>query len=316
VTTALLTHPDTLLHVMDGQHPESPARITAILDALAQEKISSHKSPNTLLASLQRHIAPEASDEQLLRVHSAAYVQKIRELAPRAGLVRLDPDTAMGPMSLSACLHASGAAVLATDLVMQGKASNAFCCVRPPGHHAGKSRAAGFCIFNHIAVGVAHALAVHGLKRVAILDFDVHHGDGSEDIFKNDERVMLCSTFQHPHYPHRGADSRTERMINVPLAAGTGGEGFRAAVQTEIAPALERFKPQMLFISAGFDAHAQDPLAQLKLQNEDYAWVTSFAMQVAERHAENRIVSLLEGGYHLPALGQAATSHVRTLAGL
>lgn len=307
MTTALLTHPDTLLHVMDGQHPESPARITAILDALSQ---------TPALNKLQRHIAPEASDQQLQRVHTAAYIQKIRELAPRAGLVRLDPDTSMGPMSLSACLHASGAVVLATDLVMQGKVENAFCCVRPPGHHAGKSRAAGFCIFNHIAVGVAHALAVHGLQRVAILDFDVHHGDGSEDIFKDDERVMLCSTFQHPHYPHRGADSRTARMVNLPLAVGTDGKGFRAAVLNEIAPALERFKPQMLFISAGFDAHAQDPLAQLKLENADYAWVTKFALQMAERHADKRIVSVLEGGYHLPALAQAATAHVSALARL
>ena len=306
-TTAFISHPDTLLHVMDGTHPESPARITAIRDRLAQEK---------LLDRLQQHEAPAATDEQLTRVHSPAYVRRIREIAPPAGLIRLDADTAMGPMTLSAALHAAGAAVLATDLVIAGKADNAFCCVRPPGHHAGIANAAGFCIFNNAAVGVAHAMVRHGIPRVAIIDFDVHHGDGTENIFKDNPKVMLCSTFQHPFYPYRGADSRTERMINVPLPAMTDGKGFRQAVEKEFVPALEKFKPEMVFVSAGFDAHALDPLAELRLVREDYVWITELIKDVAARHAKGRVVALLEGGYDLPSLADSATAHVRTLAGI
>lgn len=306
-TTAFISHPDTLLHIMDGSHPESPARITAIKDRLAQEK---------LLDRLQQHEAPVATDEQLSRVHSPAYVKRIREIAPPAGLIRLDTDTAMGPMTLSAALHASGAAVLATDLVISGKADNAFCCVRPPGHHAGVANAAGFCIFNNVAVGVAHAIARHGIQRAAIIDFDVHHGDGTENIFKDNPRVMLCSTFQHPFYPYRGADSRTERMVNVPLPAMTSGKSFRQSVEKEFAPALEKFKPEMVFVSAGFDAHALDPLAELRLVQDDYVWITEFIKDVAARHAKGRIVSMLEGGYDLPSLADSATAHVKTLAGI
>jgi len=306
-TTAFISHPDTLLHVMDGTHPESPARITAIRDRLAQEK---------LLDRLQQHEAPAATDEQLTRVHSPAYVRRIREIAPPAGLVRLDADTAMGPMTLSAALHAAGAAVLATDLVIAGKADNAFCCVRPPGHHAGIANAAGFCIFNNAAVGVAHAMVRHGIPRVAIIDFDVHHGNGTENIFKDNPKVMLCSTFQHPFYPYRGADSRTERMINVPLPAMTDGKVFRQAVEKEFVPALEKFKPEMVFVSAGFDAHALDPLAELRLVREDYVWITELIKDVAARHAKGRVVALLEGGYDLPSLADSATAHVRTLAGI
>ena len=304
MTTAYISHPDTLLHVMDGSHPESPARIGAIRKALAASGLD---------RSLQQHEAPLAEDSHLLRVHSARYVQYIRSVAPKAGRVQLDPDTSMGPMSLSAALHATGAVILATDLVMRGKTDNAFCCIRPPGHHAGRERAAGFCIFNHVAAGVAHAIAEYGLERVAIIDFDVHHGDGTEDIFKDNTKVMLCSTFQHPFYPGRGADSRSDRMINVPLPAYTDGPGFRSAVEQEFAPALARFKPQMVFVSAGFDAHTDDPLAQLMLETEDYVWMTEFIRGVALRYAEGRIVSSLEGGYALPALAQAATAHIRVL---
>jgi acetoin utilization deacetylase AcuC-like enzyme len=249
-------------------------------------------------------------------VHAAEYVSHIRRIAPKAGIVRLDPDTAMGPMTLSAALHAAGAVVLATDLVMAGKADNAFCCVRPPGHHAGHKNAAGFCIFNCVAVGAAHAVQQYGIERIAIIDFDVHHGDGTEDIFGNDPRVMLCSTFQHPFYPGRGADTRSERMINVPLPANTGGGTYRKAVEDEFRPALERFKPQMIFASAGFDAHADDPLAQLGLVEDDYVWITNFVKEIAERFAQGRIVSALEGGYKLDALARSATAHIRTLAGI
>jgi len=305
--TAFISHPDTLLHVMDGNHPESPARISAIKDRLIAAHIYDH---------LQHHDAPLATDAQLTRVHAPAYVQHIRAIAPPAGMVRLDPDTAMGPMTLSAALHAAGATVLGVDLLMAGKARNAFCCVRPPGHHAGISRAAGFCIFNNVAVGVAHAMAQYGLERVAIVDFDVHHGDGTEEIFRDNPHVMLCSTFQHPFYPYCGADSRTERMVNLPLPAGTDGKQYRDAVMREFAPALDKFRPQLLFVSAGFDAHAQDPLAEMRLVRDDYIWITEFVMDMAERHAQGRIVSSLEGGYDLISLADSATAHVKTLAGL
>lgn len=307
MSTAFISHPDTLLHVMDGSHPESPARITVIKQELLATGLYQH---------LQIHEAPTASIEQLQRVHSAAYISRIHHLAPHAGIVRLDADTAMGPMTLSAALHAAGAVVLGVDLVMSGKANNAFCCIRPPGHHAGKDHAAGFCIFNNVAIGVAHAMTKYGIQRAAIVDFDVHHGDGSEDIFKDHPGVMLCSTFQHPFYPGSGADSRTDRMINVPLKAGSDGKTFRAAVEQEFIPALQAFAPQMLFFSAGFDAHRDDPLAGLNLLREDYIWVTQRIMQVAKAHANNRIVSTLEGGYELHALAESAEGHIRALAGL
>jgi acetoin utilization deacetylase AcuC-like enzyme len=305
--TAFISHPDTLLHVMDGHHPESPARISAIKDRLMAAHVYDY---------LQLHDAPPASDEQLARVHSPAYVRHIRDMAPLAGIVHLDQDTVLGPMSLSAALHAAGAVALAVDLVMSGKAQNAFCCVRPPGHHAGVANAAGFCIFNNVAVGAAHAIARHGIERAAIIDFDVHHGDGTEDIFRLNPKVMLCSTFQHPLYPHKGADSRSDRMINVPLPAGTDGRNFRDAVEREFAPALEKFAPQMVFVSAGFDAHLDDPLAELRLVREDYVWITRFIKDVAHQHAKDRIVSTLEGGYNLVALADSAVAHVRALAGL
>ncbi|MDD2833542.1 MAG: histone deacetylase family protein [Methylotenera sp.] len=304
MSTAFISHPDTLLHIMDGSHPESPARITAIKNALIQRDI---------YQKLLIYEAPIATDTQLACVHHPDYIQKIRALSPKAGLVKLDADTAMGPMSLSATLHASGAAILATDLVMQGKVNNAFCCVRPPGHHAGRRNSAGFCIFNHIAVGAAHAMAMYGIKRVAIIDFDVHHGDGTEDIFKDDPRVMLCSSFQHPFYPHRGADSRSDRMVNAPLAANSGRAAYQSTFEQEFLPAINRFKPEVIYVSAGFDAHADDPLASMNLIDDDYIWITNFIKNVAAQHAKDRIVSLLEGGYHLPALAQAASSHVNQL---
>lgn len=304
MTTAFITHPDTLLHIMDGNHPESPARITAIKNALVKQGI---------YEDLAVYEAPAATDAQLVRVHHPDYIKHIRALSPKAGLVRLDADTAMGPMSLSATLHASGAAVLATDLVIQGKVDNAFCCVRPPGHHAGRANSAGFCIFNHIAVGVAHALAQYKVQRVAIIDFDVHHGDGTEDIFKNNPQIMLCSTFQHPFYPHRGFDTRTATMINVPLAANADGKQYQQAFNHEFLPALNQFKPDIIYVSAGFDAHVDDPLAGMHLIDQDYAWITTFIKQVAKQHAQSRIISLLEGGYHLPALAQAASTHVSIL---
>jgi len=230
--------------------------------------------------------------------------------------VHLDPDTAMSPHSYQAALRAAGAVVLATDLVLGGKAANAFCSVRPPGHHAERQRAMGFCFFNNVAIGVAHALDAHGLERAAVVDFDVHHGNGTEDIFRDDGRVLMVSTFQHPFYPYSGIDGRSERMVNIPLPAFTDGSGFRAAVQSHWLGALEQFRPQVVFVSAGFDAHREDDMAALGLVEADYAWVTQVIKQVAERHAGGRVISALEGGYDLSALGRSVTAHLKVMAGV
>jgi len=302
--TAFISHPDTLLHVMDGQHPESPARIIAIQQAL---------NKSVLRHQLQFIDAPLASKSQLQRVHNPRFVDYIFNIAPRAGLVRLDADTAMGPSSLEAALRASGAVIHAVDLVLEQKIQKAFCCVRPPGHHAGISHSAGFCIFNQVAVGVAHALTYPAIKKVAIIDFDVHHGDGTEEIFRHNPNVMLCSTFQHPFYPHRGADTSNDHIINVPLAANSEGVLIKQAFQQQFAPALHRFKPDLVFISAGFDAHHGDPLANLQLTSDDYAWITNFTIQIANQYADGRIISSLEGGYHLDHLAKAALAHIQAL---
>lgn len=292
---------------MGADHPECPARIHAIEDQLIA---------SGLMQFLAQQEAPQVTRAQLLRVHAPEFVESVFALAPKAGLLHLDGDTAMNPYSLDAALHASGAAVKAVDILMAGQAENAFCNIRPPGHHAGRSGAAGFCIFNNVAVAAAHALEQYGLQRVAIADFDVHHGDGSENIFHDDPRVMLCSTFRHPYYPYSGADSGNDHMINVPLAAGAAGDEFRAAVTQYWLPALERFQPQMLFISAGFDAHREDDMGGLALREADYVWVTEKLKAIAAQYAESRIVSVLEGGYALAALGRSAVAHIKVLSGL
>jgi acetoin utilization deacetylase AcuC-like enzyme len=222
----------------------------------------------------------------------------------------------MSPGTWDAALRAAGAAVLATDLVVGAQADSAFCSVRPPGHHATRNRAMGFCFFNNVAVAARHALEAHGLERVAVIDFDVHHGNGTEEIFEDDERVLMVSTFQHPFYPYSGTDDPARNMVNVPLAAGTGSAGFRAAVTGAWIPALEAFAPQMVFFSAGFDAHIEDDMAMLRLVDADYAWVTQQVKDVADRHAGGRIVSVLEGGYALSALGRSVVQHLRVLGGL
>ncbi|MHB1292518.1 MAG: histone deacetylase family protein [Sulfuricella sp.] len=305
--TAYITHPDCLRHDMGAHHPESPARLRAIDDQLIA---------SGLLSFLQHHDAPLATFEQLARVHAPHYIETVRSASPTEGLVYLDPDTAMNPFTLNAALRAAGAVVLATELVLEGKVENAFCAIRPPGHHAESARAMGFCLFNNVAVGVAHAMERFGLRRVAIADFDVHHGNGTEEIFRDDPRVMLCSTFQHPFYPHCGADSGNDHIINVPLPAGTDGEAFRKAVSERWLPALERFQPEMLFISAGFDAHWEDDMGMFKLRESDYAWVTQQLKDVADRFAHGRIVSALEGGYELHALGRSVATHIKVLSGL
>jgi acetoin utilization deacetylase AcuC-like enzyme len=249
-------------------------------------------------------------------VHPSEYVQTIRQLAPRRGTVHLDPDTAMNPHSLNAALRAAGAAVLATDLVLKDEVKSAFCAVRPPGHHACRARPMGFCIFNNVAVAARHALQAHGLERVAIIDFDVHHGNGTEDIFEGDAQVLMASIFQHPFYPYSGTDHPAANMFNVPLPAGAGSRELREAVNESWLPALEEFKPQLVLFSAGFDAHAEDDMAMLRFIDADYGWVTSRMREVAERHARGRMVSMLEGGYALSALGRSVVQHMRVLAGL
>jgi acetoin utilization deacetylase AcuC-like enzyme len=305
--TAYITHPLCLKHDMGAHHPECAARIHAIEDQLIASR---------LMGYLQHFEAPEATREQLERVHDAEYIDSIYAASPTNGLVALDGDTLMNPYTLPAALRAAGSGIMAVDKVMAGESENAFCNIRPPGHHAERARAMGFCIFNNIAVAAAHALAQHGLRRVAIADFDVHHGNGTEEIFHDDPRVLMCSIFQHPFYPYCGADSGNEHMINVPLAAGSGSEEFRTAVTSHWVPALEAFQPELLLISAGFDAHRDDDMSMLQFTDADYGWVTEILKSVAEKYSRKRIVSLLEGGYELHALGRSAASHIKVLSGL
>jgi acetoin utilization deacetylase AcuC-like enzyme len=307
MSAAFITHPECLKHEMGAHHPEQPARLSAIEDQLIASGVAPY---------VARYEAPLATDEQLARVHPIEYVRAIRELAPKQGTVHLDPDTAMNPWSLHAALRAAGAAVLATDLVLKGEVNAAFCAVRPPGHHACRARPMGFCIFNNVAVAARHALQAHGLERVAIIDFDVHHGNGTEDIFEGDPQVLMASTFQHPFYPYSGTEDPAANMVNIPLAAGAGSRELREAVREAWLPALEEFAPELVLFSAGFDAHAEDDMAMLRFTDADYAWVTSQMKDVAERHARGRMVSVLEGGYALSALGRSVVQHMRVLAGL
>ena len=302
---AWITHPACNLHEMGEGHPECPERLDAIND---------HLLSTGLMQLLVPYDAPRATEEQLGRAHTALYVREIESMAPAEGYVHLDPDTAMNRHSLAAALHAAGAAVLATDLVLRGEVERAFCAVRPPGHHATRDAAMGFCIFDNVAVGMRHALDVHGLERVALADFDVHHGNGSEDILAGDERVLMVSTFQRGLYPFLGEEARGPNMVNVPLDRGARGEALKAAFDTLWLPRLEAFRPQMLFISAGFDAHRADDMAGLAWVEDDYAWITRRLVEVAERHCQGRIVSCLEGGYNLHHLARSVAAHVRVLA--
>jgi len=301
---AFISHPDCLLHEMGPAHPESPQRLHAISD---------HMISSGLEFSLRQYDAPLATREQLCRVHSEAYVDDIIKHAPQQAIRELDMDTSMNPHSLAAALRAAGAGILAVDLLLQDAISAAFCSVRPPGHHAMHNHAMGFCIFNNIAVAAAHALEQHGLERIAIVDFDVHHGNGTEDIFQNDARVLFCSSFQHPFYPHCGADTHNPHIVNVPLAKGATGTEFREAVSTHWLPALQAHQPQLLLVSAGFDAHREDTMAGLLLQESDYAWVSAQIRDIAKRFCANRIVSMLEGGYALSALGRSVVAHLNAL---
>jgi acetoin utilization deacetylase AcuC-like enzyme len=307
VTTAFITHPDCFRHDMGRGHPECPERLASIEDHLIASGIA---------GLIERHEAPAAKVSELARVHPLEYIEAVRDASPEHGIVHLDPDTAMCPHTWEAAVHAAGAAVLGTDLVVGRRADSAFCAVRPPGHHATRNRAMGFCLFNNVAVGAKHALEKHGIERVAIIDFDVHHGNGTEDIFSDDERVVMAGIFQHPFYPYSGTDNPAPNMANVPLPAGSDGRALKAAVEEVWMPALEEFEPQMIFISAGFDAHVEDPLAMLRFTEADYAWVTGRIKDVADKYAEGRIVSMLEGGYELSALGRSVVTHLKVLGGL
>ena len=304
MTTAYITHAQCLLHEMTEDHPESPRRLWAINDALIQARV---------MDLLSEHSAIKASKKQLCQVHSLEMFEHLAAHSPKEGLYAVDPDTYMNSHSLDAAYYAAGAVIKASDLVMKKEATNAFCAVRPPGHHAERNQAMGFCLFNNIAVGVQHVLDEYHLQRVAVLDFDVHHGNGTEDIFRHDERVMVCSSYQHPFYPYSGEPTVPGHLINTPLAAGTNGEGFREAISKEWLPQLHGFKPEMIFISAGFDAHKLDELAHLNLLEDDYAWVTQEIMKIAKAYSEERIVSSLEGGYHLNALASSVVAHIKAL---
>jgi len=293
---------------MGAGHPECPERLRSI---------NEHMGTSGLLAQLHCLEAPLAEAADLKRVHTAAYVDLIFDNSPIDGYMQLDPDTAMNSHSLDAARRAAGAGLLAVDEVMAGRSSNAFCAVRPCGHHATRSRSMGFCIFNNIAVAAAYAIEKKGLDRVAIVDFDVHHGNGTEDIFSEPqwhEHVLMTSFFQHPFYPNSGIQTEAPNMINVPLAAASGGSAVKTAVAEEWLPALERFMPQMILISAGFDAHREDLLGGMSLIEADYVWITEELLDVAARHSQDRVISMLEGGYNLAALGRSAVAHVRTLS--
>src|SRR6185369_11755557 len=306
MSTLLITHPASFNHLNAPGHPERPERLRAIESVLGQERFQ----------LLHREQAPAATLETVALCHPMSYVEAIRDASPKQGLVQLDADTSMSPGSFEAALRAVGAATLAVDEVVAGKANNVFCAMRPPGHHTERARPMGFCIFNHAAIAARYAQRKHGLGRVAVMDFDVHHGNGTQDIFWSDPTLMYCSTHQMPLYPGTGAVSERgdhDNIVNAPLRPGDGGEQFRAAMEERILPRLSAFGPELIIISAGFDAHKRDPLANLQLVEEDFAWATRKIMEVADKTAEGRVVSVLEGGYDLEGLSKSAAAHVTAL---
>jgi len=304
MTTAYIAHTYCDRHNMGDDHPESPQRLGAIQNRLITGQLMD------FICSVE---AEPATREQLIATHDAAYVDSIFARAPEEGHVELEPDTIMMTHTLDAALHAAGSVINAVDLVMAGEVDNAFCAIRPPGHHAEFDKAMGFCLFNNIAVGTRHAINQHGLERVAIVDFDVHHGNGTEDIFKSDANVLYASSYQHPFYPYSDPGASHGNILHMPLVAGSGGGAFQDIISEQLLPALEAFKPQLIMISAGFDAHKEDPMGQLRLNESDFTWITDLLMDVADRHCQGRIVSVLEGGYNIDALGRAAFYHIKSL---
>lgn len=303
---AYITHPDCARHEMGADHPECPERLGAINDMLLVKGLLDYMAP---------YDAPLATVEQLSHAHSSLYVSELLDASPTEGYHRVDPDTEMNPFTVKAALRAAGAAVHATDLVLSGQAPSAFCSVRPPGHHAERDKAMGFCFFNNVAVGIRHAFTQHALERVALIDFDVHHGNGSEDIFRGDERVLMCSIFEQGIYPFTGDNATGPNMVNVGMPSRSSGDVFREAVRTQWLPALDAFQPQLIYISAGFDAHREDDMGNLGLVEADYEWVTRQLMNVAQRHCQGRIISCLEGGYVLSPLARSVAAHIKVLIG-
>lgn len=304
--TAYIAHPHCHNHHMGPEHPESPLRLEAIharlaLTGLLQQTMQSESKP--------------ASDEHIARVHPVRHLHALERCIPEHGIIALDADTLMNPDSMSAARLAAGAVIRGIDQVFRRQADNVFCPVRPPGHHAETNDAMGFCFINNIAVGAAYARARYGAERIAILDFDVHQCNGTVDIFKDDPNVLICSSFQYPFYPWRYLRSEWQNVVNTPLPAGTDSTAYRRAVEDDWLPALHAFKPDLVLVSAGFDAHRNDPLAEICLEEKDFYWVTLLAMEIAARYADNRLVSVLEGGYDLDSLGRSAEAHVRALLG-
>lgn len=304
---AYISHPSSLAHEMGAHHPECPERSAAIADRLLMRGV---------LDFVRIFDAPAASDEQITRAHSARYLAQLRAAAPACGLYQIDPDTAMNPHTLTAALHAAGAGVLAAELVVGGEIDRAFCNVRPPGHHAERDHAMGFCFLNNVAIAVRHALDALGLSRVAVVDFDVHHGNGTEDILAGDERVLMVSSFQSGLYPFNGEVAKGRNMCNVPLPPYSDGRALREAVEERWIPALLSFDPQLIVVSAGFDAHREDDMSQMGWTDQDYEWLVRRVVAIAEACCAGRVVSMLEGGYAIPALARCVETHVRVLAEL
>ncbi|MCS5712135.1 histone deacetylase family protein [Candidatus Berkiella aquae] len=305
-TINIYTHSDCLKHKMEKNHPEAPTRLIACKQALQADL--------SLANQLRWKNAPKATKAQLARVHDKTYIDRTFALSPREGIIKKDIDAKMNPYTLSAALSAAGAQIAAVKDVINGKTKRAFCLVRPPGHHASQNKAAGFSFFNNVAVGAAHALNAFKLKRIAIIDFDVHHGDGTEKIFYKDPRVLFWSSFQHPHYPHgTKLDGHPSHINLAPLNANSGSNEFRKRVETQLIPSLIAFKPECIFISAGFDAHKDDKLSSINLNEEDYAFVTKEICKVADKFAKGRVISTLEGGYNVKALAASVKSHVKAM---
>jgi acetoin utilization deacetylase AcuC-like enzyme len=304
MSTAYISHPDFMKHEMGRHHPECPERIAAIEDQLIQSRLDAH---------LKRIDPPLASEADITRVHSEDHLAFVKSKAPSSGYSMIDGDTIMNPATWTVSLRAAGAAMAAVDAVMQGEVNNAFCAIRPPGHHAEPHRSMGFCVFNNVAIATRYAIEKYDLDRVAVIDFDVHHGNGTEAAFINDPHVLMCSFFQHPFYPYSGLDGG-DNMINVPLPASTNGKIVRDMITKTWIPRLDEFKPQLIIISAGFDAHREDDLGQMGLVEDDYVWMTKQLMEVANRYCDGKIVSCLEGGYNLSALGRSVAAHLKTLA--